>query len=44
MSDQISGKFTDVAENSSAFIGLEDNAAGQKFKELAISAAQNVKK
>jgi hypothetical protein len=41
---QISGKFTDVAENSSAFLGLENNAAGQKFKELAIGAVQNAKK
>ncbi len=40
---QVSGKFTDVAENSSAFIGLEHNEAGQKFKEQAVSAAQNAK-
>ena len=40
---QVSGKFTDVVENSSAFIGIEDNAAGQKFKQLAISAVQNAK-
>jgi hypothetical protein len=41
---QVSGRFTDVAENSSAFIGLENNAAGQKFKELAIGAVQNARK
>ena len=41
---QVSGKFTDVVENSSAFIGLEGNAAGQKFKELAILTSQNAKK
>jgi hypothetical protein len=33
-----------VEESSSAFIGLENNAAGQKFKELAIGAVQNAKK
>jgi hypothetical protein len=41
---QVNGIFTDVTENSSAFIGLENNAAGQKFKELAIGAVQNAKK
>jgi hypothetical protein len=41
---QVNGKFTDVAENTSVFIGLESNAAGQKFKELAISAVQEAKK
>jgi len=40
---QVSGKFTDLVENSSAFIGRENNAAGQKFKELAIGAAQDMK-
>ena len=30
-------------ENASAFIGLEENAAGRKFKETVISAAQNAK-
>jgi hypothetical protein len=41
---QVNGKFTDVAESSSAFIGLENNAAGQRFKELAIAAVRNAKK
>lgn len=41
---QISGRFTDVSENGSAFIGLEDNAAGRKFKDAAIQAVQESKK
>lgn len=41
---QVSGRLTDVSENSSAFIGLEDNAIGAKFKELAVQAAQDAKK
>lgn len=41
---QVSGKFTDVSENASAFIGLEENAAGTKFRDLMIQAVQDVKK
>ena len=41
---EVSGKFTDAAEKASAFLGLEDNAAGKKFKETVISAIQNAKK
>ena len=41
---QVSGRFTDVAENGSAFIGLEDNTAGRKFIEAAIQAVQEAKK
>jgi ligand-binding SRPBCC domain-containing protein len=41
---QVSGRFTDVSENGSAFIGLEDNATGRKFKELVLQAAQDAKK
>ena len=41
---QVTGKFTDVPENGSAFIGLEENEAGRKFKELAIEAVQSAKK
>ena len=41
---QVNGKFTDVSENASAFIGLEENAAGKKFKETVIAAIQNMKK
>ena len=41
---QVNGKFTDVAENISAFIGLEENAAGKKFKEVVMRAVQDAKK
>jgi hypothetical protein len=41
---QVSGKFTDVSESASAFIGLEENEAGGKFKELLVNAAQDAKK
>jgi hypothetical protein len=40
----VSGKFTDISENISAFIGLEDNAVGNKFTEIVIQAAQDAKK
>ena len=33
-----------VAESAIAFIGIENNADGQKLKELAIGAVQNAKK
>ena len=39
----VSGKFTDVSENGSAFIGL-DGGAGEKFKETVIKAVQDAKK
>lgn len=41
---QVTGKFTDVSENASAFLGLEENAAGKKFKEVVIRAVQDAKK
>jgi hypothetical protein len=41
---QINGMFTDVSENASAFIGLEDGAAGKKFREILIKAVQEAKK
>ena len=41
---QVNGKFTDVAENISAFVGLEDNAAGKKFRDAVIRAVQEAKK
>ena len=41
---QINGKLTDVVENVSAFLGLEENAAGKKFKEVVIRAVQDAKK
>ncbi len=40
----VSGRFTDVAENVSAFIGADDSAVGKKFKEIVIQAVQDSKK
>ncbi len=41
---EVTGKFTDVAENGSAFIGLENNTVAKRFTETAIGAVQNAKK
>jgi hypothetical protein len=41
---QVNGKFTDVSENVSAFLGLEENAAGKKFKDVVIRAVRDAKK
>src|SRR6266511_2649943 len=41
---EVSGMFTDASESSSAFIGLEENTAGNKFKETLIKAVQDAKK
>jgi hypothetical protein len=41
---EVTGMFTGAGESASAFIGLEENAAGTKFKELIIKAAQDAKK
>jgi hypothetical protein len=41
---QVNGKFTDVSKNASAFIGLEENVVGRKFKEVVITAVQDAKK
>ena len=41
---EVNGRFTTGTENVSAFIGLQENAAGNKFKETVISAVQNAKK
>ena len=41
---EVSGRFTDMSENATAFIGLEDNAVGKKFTESVITAVQNAKK
>ena len=41
---EVSGMFTDVSENTSAFIGLEGNAVGNKFKGIVIKAVQDAKK
>lgn len=40
---EVSGKFTDVSENGSAFIGLDESVAGKKFKETVIQAVQDAK-
>lgn len=40
----VTGKFTNVSENSTAFIGLDESAAGDKFKETIIKAVQDAKK
>ena len=41
---EVSGMFTDASESTSAFIGLEENAVGNKFRETMIKAAQDAKK
>lgn len=41
---EVGGMFTGVGESTSAFIGLEDNTAGNKFKEILIKAVQDAKK
>ncbi len=41
---EVTGKLTDVAENGSAFIGLENSMVGKKFTEIVIGAVQNAKK
>ncbi len=41
---QVSGRFTAASENLSAFIGLDDGAAGRKFMEIVIRAVQDSKK
>ena len=41
---EVSGLFTDASESVSAFIGLEENTTGNKFREILISAAQEAKK
>lgn len=41
---QVSGRFTDVAENGSAFIGLDGSSAALKFKETVLKAVQDAKK
>lgn len=41
---QIDGMFTDVSENASAFVGLDEGTAGRKFKEVLIQAVQDAKK
>ena len=41
---QVSGRFTDASESASAFIGLEENAAGQRFRQILIKATAEAKK
>lgn len=41
---QVSGMLTDATESASAFIGLENNAAGDRFREILIEAAADAKK
>jgi hypothetical protein len=41
---EVSGTFTDASEAASAFIGLEENAAGQRFRQMLIKAAADAKK
>jgi hypothetical protein len=40
---EVSGRFTDATESASAFIGLDDGLAGNKFRELLIQAVQEAK-
>lgn len=41
---QIQGRFTSMAESAGAFIGLEENEVGKKFKERVIQAVQEARK
>ena len=41
---EVNGKFTGATENASAFIGLQENDVGKKFRDTAIRAVQEAKK
>ena len=41
---QVSGMFTDGSESTSAFIGLDESEAGNRFREVIINAAADAKK
>jgi hypothetical protein len=41
---QVSGLFTDASESASAFIGLDEGVAGQRFRQILIQAAADAKK
>jgi len=41
---QVNGMFTDASETASAFIGLDEDSAGEKFRKVVIRAAQDAKK
>ena len=40
---EVSGSFTDVSERGSAFIGLDDGAVAQRFKETLFEAVRKEK-
>ena len=41
---QVNGMFTDAGESASAFIGLDEGIAGQRFRQILIKAAADAKK
>lgn len=41
---EVSGRFTDASESSSAFIGLDEGMTANEFKEMVIRAAQLARK
>lgn len=41
---EVSGVFMDASEAASAFIGLDEGVAGQKFRQILIKAAADAKK
>jgi hypothetical protein len=41
---QVTGMFTDASESASAFIGLGEGTAGQRFRQILIKAAADAKK
>ena len=41
---EVSGMFTDASEAASAFIGLDESVAGQKFRQTLVRAAADAKK
>ncbi len=41
---EVNGKCTDAVENASAFIGLEENTVGNRFKETVIGTVQAAKR
>ena len=41
---EVSGIFTNASESASIFVGLDNSAAANKFKDILIRAAQDAKK
>ena len=41
---EVTGLFTDASESVSAFVGLEENTPGNKFREILMKATQDAKK